>query len=256
MDIRKEEPVIKGNKDGLVVLLDGYQPVQPHLQGIKDRIGSAENFFKNAKASLQIKNQPLDEEEVKAVRDLLKEWNITVEKVSYLDEGKSEGEVNEKEQVKKSGDSEKETDLLAQEIHQMLDYEKTIQRDVKRTQGREKKRKQPKDLETSLLRKTLRSGQHVKYDGNVVVMGDVNPGAEVTAAGDILVFGSFRGVGHAGASGSEQAVVAALRLLPTQLRIANYISRAPDERSEKPNRPEMALIKNGRIEIETFSLRG
>lgn len=105
------------------------------------------------------------------------------------------------------------------------------------------------DGETILVKRTLRSGQRIRHNGNVVILGEVNPGAEVVAAGDIIVMGALRGVAHAGASGREDAVVVAFRLQPTQLRIAGYIARAP-EGAEAPNVPELARIKDGAIVIE------
>ncbi|MCK8825603.1 septum site-determining protein MinC [Fuchsiella alkaliacetigena] len=108
------------------------------------------------------------------------------------------------------------------------------------------------ELSTLLLNRTLRSGQSIEYGGNVVIRGDVNPGAEVKAKGDILVMGAFRGIAHAGATGSEEAIIAAWRLKPTQLRIGNKIGRAPDEDDHlvEPSKPEIALVKNGAILIK------
>ena len=74
------------------------------------------------------------------------------------------------------------------------------------------------DKNTILVQRTLRSGQSIRYGGNVVIIGDVNPGAEVTATGNIMVMGALRGVVHAGAGGDEKAVIMAFRLEPTQLR--------------------------------------
>lgn len=98
-----------------------------------------------------------------------------------------------------------------------------------------------------LVNRTLRNGRTVHSDGHVVVLGDVNAGAVVVAAGDIIVWGHCRGVVHAGAGGDESAVVCALHLAPTQLRIASYITISPDDKRRKP-RPEKALVRNGRIE--------
>ena len=108
------------------------------------------------------------------------------------------------------------------------------------------------DENTILLQKTLRSGQRINYKGNVVVVGDVNPGAEVTAAGNVVVLGALRGVVHAGAGGDENAVIIAFHLQPTQLRIANYITRPPDDPPAEPNYPEIARIKDGVVTIEFF----
>jgi len=112
------------------------------------------------------------------------------------------------------------------------------------------------DEDTILVRRTLRSGQSIHYDGNVVVLGDVNPGAEIIASGNIVVMGALRGVAHAGATGDEEAVVTAFRLQPTQLRIASHITRAPDGNHPGPDRPETARIKDGEVIIEAYQPTG
>ncbi|GBF34888.1 septum site-determining protein MinC [Desulfocucumis palustris] len=108
------------------------------------------------------------------------------------------------------------------------------------------------DENTILIKRTLRSGQRLHYDGNVVVMGDVNPGAEIVASGNVIIMGQLRGVVHAGASGNEKAIVMSFRLAPTQLRIANHITRPPDGDSPETGHPEIASIKNGVVTIEPF----
>ena len=113
------------------------------------------------------------------------------------------------------------------------------------------RREEPLD-DTKLVRRTLRSGQSIHYSGNVVIMGDVNPGSEVVASGDILVLGALRGVAHAGAEGNAKAVVFAFRLEPTQLRIAHFISRAPDEKGPHPTGPELAQVVENLIQIKPY----
>lgn len=108
------------------------------------------------------------------------------------------------------------------------------------------------DEDTILLQRTLRSGQSIRYPGHVVVMGDVNPGAEIVAAGNIVVMGNLRGVAHAGAGGDKGALVAAFRLNPTQLRIANHFTRAPDGNHPEPQQPEVARISGGILVIENY----
>ncbi|MBV8354380.1 MAG: hypothetical protein JO101_03610 [Candidatus Eremiobacteraeota bacterium] len=100
---------------------------------------------------------------------------------------------------------------------------------------------------------TVRGGQSLHHVGNLVVVGDVNPGAELVASGDILVFGALRGVAHAGAQGDLKARVYALRLEPTQLRIATLI--AADERRRSTDDvvvPEVAEVRDGRIAIVPY----
>ncbi|MBX9567385.1 MAG: septum site-determining protein MinC [Candidatus Obscuribacterales bacterium] len=102
-----------------------------------------------------------------------------------------------------------------------------------------------------MMKQTLRSGQHVSHKGHLVIIGDVNPGAEIVADGDITVWGALRGMAHAGANGNTNAEIRALKFEPLQLRIANAIARSPD-RSKGPivsSGPETARIVEGKIRI-------
>jgi septum site-determining protein MinC len=104
--------------------------------------------------------------------------------------------------------------------------------------------------EAILVHRTLRSGFSLQHLGHVVVVGDVNPGAEIIASGDVVVWGRLRGMVHAGAEGNENAIVCALDLSPTQLRIADQIALTPKRRG-KPQ-PEMAHLQDGRVVSETW----
>lgn len=106
--------------------------------------------------------------------------------------------------------------------------------------------------QTILVQRTIRSGQRIFYPGNVVVLGDVNPGAEVIAGGNIIVMGTFRGIAHAGALGNEDAIIAALHLEPSQLRIAGYITRAPEGDYASVYQPEIARVQDGIVIIEKY----
>jgi septum site-determining protein MinC len=109
----------------------------------------------------------------------------------------------------------------------------------------------PVGVATLYHRGTLRGGQALHNLGNLVVIGDVNPGAELVASGDIVVFGSLRGVAHAGAQGDRKARVIALELAPTQLRIATVI--ATSDAGAKPRGPEHASIVDDRIVVVPFA---
>ncbi len=102
------------------------------------------------------------------------------------------------------------------------------------------------------IRGTVRSGSLIKSDGNVVIIGDVNPGAEIKALGNIIVMGVVRGIVHAGADGNKAAVIVAMKLKPVQLRIADIITRAPDEPDieYEEKSAEMAYVKDGYIIID------
>ena len=96
-----------------------------------------------------------------------------------------------------------------------------------------------------LVRRTLRSGYKLQHAGSVIVIGDVNPGADIIAGGNVVVWGRLRGVVHAGAEGDEAAVVCALDLSPTQLRIAGQIAITPQRKGK--SQPEMAYIHQGHV---------
>ncbi len=106
--------------------------------------------------------------------------------------------------------------------------------------------------QTKFVRSTIRSGQSIKYDGNIVVLGDVNPGGEVIATGNIIIMGSLRGIVHAGSSGNKRAIIAAFKLKSKQLRIADIIARSPDNEISNPKWPELAKIKGDSIIIEPY----
>ncbi len=105
-----------------------------------------------------------------------------------------------------------------------------------------------------MLRKgVVRSGQTVACEGNLMFVGDVNPGGSVISTGDIYVMGSLRGMAHAGSEGNEQAVIAASHLRPTQLRIAQVISRPPDEWGIEEASMEFAYLQEQQMKIEKIS---
>jgi len=109
----------------------------------------------------------------------------------------------------------------------------------------------PKEAHALLVQRTVRSGQTCQYAGTIVIIGDVNPGAQVVAEGDVIVWGKLRGVVHAGAAGDANAMVGALILAPTQLRIGEHIARAPDEKRARQF-PEVARVRDGRIVVEPW----
>ncbi len=95
---------------------------------------------------------------------------------------------------------------------------------------------------------TVRSGVEIRHPGTVIVLGDVNPGSSIVADGDVLVWGALRGVAQAGASGNSRCIIMALRLDPTQIRIADFVARAP-ETPPQQYYPEVAYVTPDGIRI-------
>jgi len=99
----------------------------------------------------------------------------------------------------------------------------------------------------------VRSGQVLHHEGNLLFLGDVNPGGTITCTGDILILGALRGMAHAGFTGNEEAVIAASYLAPTQLRIAEVISRPPDEWENRETSMEFAFLRDGKMQIDKIT---
>ncbi|MBP3820144.1 septum site-determining protein MinC [bacterium] len=111
------------------------------------------------------------------------------------------------------------------------------------------------NLPTLYIRRTVRSGQSIKSAGNIIIIGDVNPGAEIIAQGDITVWGILGGIAHAGSEGNNYARIRALKLNPVQIRIGEIFARRPDTvnmpyiQKTSEYTPEEAFAHNGSIVI-------
>jgi len=106
--------------------------------------------------------------------------------------------------------------------------------------------------ETALfLNRTLRSGTRIEFAGHVVVFGDVNPGAEVVAEGSVIIWGHLRGMVHAGSKGNRKAIIGALDLSPTQLRIAEEVAAA-SKPQENPKPEVVRINKDGKLQAEIW----
>ncbi|KIL36410.1 septum site-determining protein MinC [Cohnella kolymensis] len=99
----------------------------------------------------------------------------------------------------------------------------------------------------------VRSGQTLEFDGHLLLLGDVNPGGAIRCTGDVYVLGALRGTVHAGSSGNEAAIIAASLMKPTQLRIAEIISRPPDEWTSAEPWMEYAFLRDGTMSIDKMT---
>lgn len=107
--------------------------------------------------------------------------------------------------------------------------------------------------QVKIITRTVRNGQVLEHNGDLLLLGDVNPGGVVSCTGNILIFGSLKGSAHAGCDGKEDCIIAALEMDPIQLRIANIISRPPDEWIDTVTSMEFAYITEGRMAIEKIN---
>ncbi|WP_239615204.1 septum site-determining protein MinC [Cohnella mopanensis] len=99
----------------------------------------------------------------------------------------------------------------------------------------------------------IRSGQTVEFEGHLLLLGDVNPGGTIRCSGDVYVLGALRGTVHAGKDGDVEAIIAASLMKPTQLRIAEIISRPPDEWTSAEPWMEYAFLREGTMAIDKMT---
>jgi len=113
--------------------------------------------------------------------------------------------------------------------------------------------------EALFIKSTFRSGESLHHHGDVVVLADVNPGAEIRADGDIVVLGSLKGFVHAGASGDNKAVIIALELPSARFQIGKYHGVAPTSARHKPKSsatgPQIAYVRSRSIHVAPFAGR-
>ncbi|MEJ2552139.1 MAG: septum site-determining protein MinC [Anaerolineales bacterium] len=219
---------IKGVRDGLLITVPegDWAEVLPNLL---DTVQKQTDFFRGARLALQIESRELSAAELGRLRDTLAEEEITLWAILTTSAATRAA----------AADLGLELEL-AKPSHAERDDEFPLE---SRLQGEE----------AVLVERTLRSGHNIRYAGHVVVLGDVNPGAEIVAGGHVIVWGRLRGTVHAGASGDESAAVCALDLSPTQLRIAGQIAVSPGRRSK--TMPEIACIRDGQLVAEPWQAR-
>ncbi|HET7375220.1 MAG TPA: septum site-determining protein MinC [Anaerolineae bacterium] len=224
---------IKGSREGLLVTLP-TGAWHNALASFEARLNSSPDFFKGARIGLIVGMRRLTEIDVRAARDLLARFDVTLWAVISDDA---------------------ETSQVAAILGLDTDLPKREAKPRAVEQPIEPALAPIDDPDLGLVvRRTLRSGQTLRHPGSIAVIGDVNPGAEIVAGGDIVVWGRLRGVVHAGAMGDEKAVVCALDLSPTQVRIANYLSRSPDDKRKRAI-PEVAHVRDGKIVAESWEAK-
>lgn len=230
---------IKGIRDGLLVRLD--EPYAAWRQALVTELTAKQAFLKGSRIALAAGSQPLPQREIAALRDLfaahdLKLWAVLAEQEETKAAARALGLA-----TRLPGSH---TDL---EGNALTPEPLPVPQPAEPTHNQE-------PSGPLLLKETLRSGRSVYHEGAVVIVGDVNPGAEVIAAGDVIVWGRLRGMVHAGALGDATAVICALELTPTQLRIADQIAIPPRERPSR-SVPEQAAIQAGQIVAQPWQAR-
>ena len=230
---QEKDVYIKGTRYGVLIILGEEEPFAEILQKLNEKLSDSNRFFTGAKVVIDLGGRDLHWGHHRSLMKLVEDNQLELLRIiSSLERTRKFLEKKDIEVVT----SMKEMAAL----EKLGRFKDAVSKDGLGSGGN-----------TVLIQKTLRSGQVLSHRENVVIVGDVNPGAQVVSDGNIVVAGQMKGIAHAGAEGDENSIVVAFRLEPVQLRIASYINRSPDV-TTKPNRPEKAYIRDGRIVIKGF----
>ena len=221
-----DEIRIKGISEGLLINL-GEGEWGEVSESLLTHLDERKEFLQGAKITLEVGNHILKAAELGRLRDELSERGFSLRAV-----------------LSNSPTTERTSQALGlatklskpRSDRKILKMDTTLQGD-----------------QAVLIQRTLRSGHSIKYPGHITVIGDVNPGAEIIAGGNVVVWGRLRGTVHAGAQGDKDAIICALDLSPTQLRIADQINLAPPQR-RRP-RPELARLIDGKVFAEPWKIK-
>lgn len=213
----------KGTAEALIILIPEELETDLIMNQVAEKVRAAGKFFRGAKLKVIYRGKVLTRsEEEKLVTVMVENSGVIIEHIRH-------------EQAPPPVDKEKPPKLSGMPLRKIFF-------------------KELKEGPCKFVRGTIRGGTRVFYEGNIVVLGDANPGSEIVASGNVVVMGALRGMVHSGADGNRDAVVAALRLCPTQLRIADMITRCPDASEDARIQPEIAFIKDDLIYVEPLGV--
>jgi septum site-determining protein MinC len=222
---------IKGGRDGLRMRLDDTAEWSALLVQLERQLTQNRGFFSGAKLTLDVGDRAMSDAQLAEMLGLMQQHGVETEALSA--------------NTRESRNAARAAGITARPLPRYP--EPAAER------GRGDRPGAPAaapESEALLIARTVRSGQVVRHSGHLTLIGDVNPGGELIAGGSIVVWGRVRGFVHAGALGNGEALVCAIELQPTQLRIADQIATAP--KSGGPRSPEVARIEAGQIVVEPW----
>ncbi len=227
--------VFKGVGQGVYVILDPLAPFSEIERELEEHLERSGKFFAGAGVTLVVGARKLRDDDLRRIRQVLSTYSLTIAEIRAS-----------------LGDSPPATSSPISSAPMFTPPAATPMPRRRETMLEDGKLPRNNAL---LVKGPLRSGQRVYTEDNLLVFGDVNPGAELIAGGDIMVMGVLRGVAHAGVPDNIAAIIAALSLKPTQLRIGHFISRSPEFQEKHDSGPEIARVDTEQIVVDSFPRR-
>ncbi len=215
--------IFKATKNGITVVLDENASYEALKSALAEKTASAKDFFKNAKTSIMFKGYMLSDEQENELLEIINA-NTDLD-ITFFISNDNAPDISAPKFAPKPKEEDGPLNQLLSEA--LVTAKKNL---------------------TTFHKGSVRSGQSIRFPGSIVVIGDVNPGGELIAEGNIIVLGILKGLAHAGCSGSHDCFVAALNMKPTQLRIAELIACFPED--ENKAIPQYSYIKDNQIFVE------
>jgi len=248
----KQAVMIKGQKDGISITINDaeFDEIKSML---RQKVKRSKRFFEGADTNIFFKGIALTEAEEQTLLEIIsEETSLAVNIVVSQDSGKQSREVVPRNAPALQDAASTQKQEMQIQATAPAEHVTALPLQPSATNSAPNWANHSQS-NTAYYHGGLRSGQHIKFDGSVVIMGDVNPGSEVVASGNVVVLGSLKGMAHAGATGNEACFVSALVLLPTQLRIASKITYIEAEkkgvRGVKEPVPSYAYVKDGQVHV-------
>ena len=244
---------LKGFRDGLRLMVDASASVEEIEIAIKERMGNLGDSLAGTSIVIDSGNQVLSDSDLEELRKLIYDtYGLEISPDPMPSQPAPDTKL-EKSFASAEGQQDNATDEQ-KIIERVIPAKKRVVSNSRHSDADVHQPDSPNREATCIIRHSLRSGQIERFfEGNVVLFGDVNPGAEVVAGGDVVILGRLRGLVHAGALGNIDSVIVAMNLVPTQLRIGHLITRPPQSGfGNKKILPEIATVENGNIVVKTF----
>ena len=237
----EDEIIFKGYKDRLTIILNTKKSFDEIKSDFFNKLNKSQKFFKGIKKTyIEFKGYDLSDNQKLDLLDIfscqtnsetfLIDKNIDLDKINKIQEKKGSESSNDK-----NIGIIKDNDLKSDIDHKHFYFKFKSMIDISH------------ESKSVLYKNSLRSGQFVHYDGTVIILGDVNPGAEIVCSENIIVLGKIKGLVHAGRNGNKESIIAALGIYKTQIRIADIMSCIPDDNIV--NVPSYAYVNDSKLYI-------
>ena len=226
--------LIKGLRQGLLILFSDAENATwaTQLDELKVKLEQSGSFFQNARVAFDVRGLNLSLDDLQIAKTLLESYRVNLWAIASQNDKTIAN--TRRMNLATDPNNEEMPSLVTDDIETLK--ENPFAATAEGSDG-------------IFLQRLVRSGQTLRHPGHIVIIGDVHPGAELIAGSDIIVWGKLQGAAHAGSTGNDKAIVCALDLAPSILRIGNTTRRVPADKKRKYPKPEMAKIVNQEMNI-------